>query len=57
MTKPDVDNAIKSILDGMNSCVYTDDKNVVKVTATKWYGEKEEAPHTLVKARVEGRGH
>ena len=55
MTKPDIDNAIKAILDGMSSIVYTDDKNVIRVSASKWYGEKEEAPHTLGKVRVEGR--
>lgn len=35
--KPDIDNVVKSILDGMNGVVYQDDKQVVKLTAVKHY--------------------
>lgn len=36
-TKPDIDNLIKSVLDGMNNVVYTDDKLIYKITASKYY--------------------
>ena len=36
--KPDIDNVIKSVLDGLNGVAYEDDKQVVKLTANKYYG-------------------
>jgi Holliday junction resolvase RusA-like endonuclease len=36
--KPDIDNIVKSILDGLNGVAYTDDKQVVVITAEKFYG-------------------
>jgi Holliday junction resolvase RusA-like endonuclease len=36
--RPDVDNIAKSWLDGLNRVVITDDKLVVKVTASKCFG-------------------
>lgn len=36
----DVDNYAKSVLDGLNSVVWDDDKQVVKLTACKRWGEK-----------------
>ena len=35
--KPDLDNAIKSVLDGMNGIVYKDDSQIVSLHATKRY--------------------
>lgn len=40
--KPDVDNVIKSILDGMNAVVYHDDKQVVGLSIMKLYSTKAE---------------
>lgn len=46
-TKPDIDNIVKSVLDGMNTDVkrgkngiYLDDKQVISIRSEKWYGEK-----------------
>lgn len=39
--KPDCDNIIKSILDGLNGVAYEDDKQVVKVSCIKLYGNKD----------------
>lgn len=36
--KPDLDNLLKQILDGMNAVVFGDDASVVKITATKQWG-------------------
>jgi Holliday junction resolvase RusA-like endonuclease len=36
--KPDLDNVVKSILDGLNGVAYTDDKQVIRITAEKFYG-------------------
>lgn len=38
--KPDVDNCLKLALDALNSVVYEDDVQVVRVSARKIYGEK-----------------
>lgn len=38
--KPDIDNQIKSILDGLNGLAYSDDKQVVEVKASKKYSDR-----------------
>lgn len=35
--KPDIDNVIKAVLDGLNGVAYSDDKQVVRVFAAKYY--------------------
>jgi len=35
--KPDIDNCIKSILDGLNGYAFADDKQVCSITATKTF--------------------
>ena len=47
--KPDLDNAIKEILDGMNGVVYHDDVQVVALRAKKHWCESEELPRVDVK--------
>jgi Holliday junction resolvase RusA-like endonuclease len=39
--KPDIDNIVKAILDGMNGIVYLDDKQVVDLNLTKVYSATE----------------
>lgn len=39
-TKPDIDNYVKSALDGINTIVFKDDNQVVCVHACKYYREK-----------------
>lgn len=39
-TKPDADNYLKSVLDGLNTVVFKDDAQVVKETTEKVYGDK-----------------
>lgn len=39
---PDVDNACKSLLDGMNKVVYVDDKVVVELNSSKKYGTEDQ---------------
>ena len=36
-SKPDIDNIIKAVLDGLNKTAYNDDKQVVKVSGEKFY--------------------
>ncbi|EPY03510.1 RusA family crossover junction endodeoxyribonuclease [Magnetospirillum fulvum] len=47
-TKPDLDNIAKLIWDGLNSIVYSDDKQIVRLTADKRYGVN---PVTVVTVR------
>lgn len=37
--KPDIDNVIKAVLDGLNGIAYTDDTQVQGVFAQRFYGE------------------
>ena len=43
--KPDLDNCIKSILDGMNKIAFQDDKQIVELKASKFYSE---TPYVVV---------
>lgn len=45
LTKPDTDNVIKSVLDGLNGVAYADDKQVTCVRAVKVY---DDVPHITV---------
>ena len=36
--KPDIDNVIKSVTDGMNGIAYADDSQIAEVRATKMWG-------------------
>lgn len=39
--RPDLDNIIKAVLDGLNGTVFDDDALVCQLVATKEYGEEE----------------
>ena len=45
LVKPDTDNVIKSVLDGLNGVAYADDKQVTNIRAVKVYDEE---PHITV---------
>lgn len=51
--KPDLDNVIKSVLDGMNGIVFRDDVQVVRLTAEKFWCEGDEAPRVEVRVMWE----
>ncbi len=42
---PDIDNIAKSILDGLNSVAFVDDKQNYSISCSKWYDTK---PRTVV---------
>lgn len=46
--KCDVDNIVKIILDGLNDVAFDDDKQVVQLTALKWYSDD---PRVIVTVR------
>lgn len=35
--KPDIDNIIKAVADGMNGVVWVDDSQIVELACSKWY--------------------
>lgn len=47
--KPDIDNIIKAVLDGLNGAAFKDDKQVTELTAAKCYCKDGECPHIVVK--------
>ena len=49
--KPDIDNVIKSVLDGMNGIVFRDDVQVVRLSAEKFWCEGNDVPHVDVRVR------
>lgn len=39
-SRPDIDNLVKAILDGMNGGIaYNDDSQIVELVCNEWYGE------------------
>lgn len=52
MSKRDIDNQLKSILDGLNGIAYDDDKQVVKVNVEKFYSDKEYAKVSIGELRL-----
>ena len=49
--KPDIDNLCKSILDGCNDIIYSDDAAVWHLSAFKRYCDVGQKPHTHVKVQ------
>ena len=47
--KPDIDNIIKAVLDGMNGIVFRDDVQVVRITAEKLWCQGDDVPHVDVR--------
>lgn len=47
--KPDTDNLIKAVLDGLNQIAFYDDAQVFEITAGKYYAEK---TSTVIEIRV-----
>jgi len=45
--KPDIDNIIKVILDSLNELAYDDDKQVIKSTCEKFYGDEPRVEVTI----------
>ena len=46
VTKPDVDNCAKSVLDALNGLAYKDDNQIVSLTVKKYYTE---TPKVMIK--------
>jgi Holliday junction resolvase RusA-like endonuclease len=40
VTKPDIENACKGVMDALQSVAYQDDRQIVKLTALKLYGDR-----------------
>ena len=47
-TKPDADNCLKAVLDGLNGVAFADDKQVVDAAVHRWYDEE---PRVVVHLR------
>ena len=46
--RPDMDNLVKAVLDGLNGVAYKDDGQVVDLVAKKYYHGKDGAPGAIV---------
>lgn len=38
--KPDIDNVVKAVLDGLNGVAFKDDNQVIELVAEKWYSDE-----------------
>lgn len=58
--RPDVDNLVKAVLDGLNGLAWLDDGQVAVLRSTKWVAAGGEAPRTEIEIRelweLEGEG-
>ena len=48
ITKPDVDNLLKSVTDALNQLLWRDDSQVAEVLAEKWIAAGDEQPHVEI---------
>lgn len=46
--RPDTDNLLKAVADGMTGMVFADDKQVFAMAGEKWYAATGERPHTEI---------
>src|SRR5690554_1418461 len=51
--KPDIDNQIKSILDGLNGLAYTDDKQIIEISALRKFADRDFVKVKLEKIEME----
>ena len=47
--KPDIDNIVKAVFDGLNSVAWHDDKQIVKLIAEKIYTGENDMPSVIVR--------
>lgn len=52
LTKPDIDKCLRNAIDAMTGVVWTDDSQVVQVTASKRYAEVDNAPRAVVRVEA-----
>lgn len=45
--KPDIDNVVKLIADGLNGIAYKDDTQIIEIYATKFYSDKPRVEVTI----------
>ena len=52
--KPDIDNLVKSVLDGLNTVAFEDDKQVYAITCSKWYSLQPRTEVTVIQPALPG---
>lgn len=45
--RPDTDNIVKAVLDGLNTVAFHDDSQIVEIVAGKWYSNEPRAEVTI----------
>jgi Holliday junction resolvase RusA-like endonuclease len=53
VSKPDVDNLAKSILDALSGLAYTDDSMIYSLSVSKWIASGDEVPHVEIEVSYE----
>lgn len=48
-TRPDADNVVKGVADGLTGAAYRDDGQVALLVAEKWHAAGDEGPRTVVR--------
>jgi len=54
ITRPDIDNLVKSVEDGLNKVAFLDDSQIIELHATKNYHAGYEGPQTIIKIEDDG---
>lgn len=56
-SRPDLDNVVKAVVDGLNRCgIWRDDSQVCSIEASKWYAATNEDAHVWVEIGTAGGG-
>ena len=53
-SRPDLDNLVKSVSDGLNGVAFRDDSQITELRAIKQYHSGDEGPQTIIRIEKDG---